>query len=391
MAPQPHPTETILHVDMDAFYASVEQRDNPAIRGKPVIVGGAPKSRGVVSAASYEARKFGVHSAMPSSVALRLCPSAVFLSPRMDRYAEESRRIREIFLSVTPLVEPISLDEAFLDVAGSVRLFGPPEAIGRAIKRRILEETHLTASVGIASNKFLAKLASGLHKPDGFLLIRDEDKLDFLAPLPVHRIWGVGKSTEAVLHDLGVRTIGDLRRVPLNVLEPKFGKAAHSLRDLALGMDDRTVVPDCRAKSIGSEVTFETDVADLDALRTALLDLSEDVGARLRDERLFCRTLTVKARYPDFRTITRRNTLPEPTHATSHIHAEACRILQEKVRLEGKSLRLIGVTASGLQHGGAQLSLFHREAHAKAARIDKAIDDIRKKMGPDSIKRGRLL
>ncbi|MEW6357412.1 MAG: DNA polymerase IV [Planctomycetota bacterium] len=385
------PPETIIHVDMDAFYASVEQRDAPSLRGKPVIVGGHPEGRGVVSAASYEARKFGVHSAMPITAARRICSHAVFLPVRMEQYAEESRKIRQILHSYTPLVEPLSLDEAFLDVAGSIRLFGPPEAIGRAIKERIRAETQLTASVGIAPNKFLAKLASDLEKPDGFVIIREDEKLDFIAPLPIRRIWGVGKVAEAALHEIGVRTIGDLRKLSIDALKPRFGKVAEDLFNLSRGIDTRTVVPDSEAKSIGSEITFETDIGDLDALLTTLLDLSEDVGERLRAEGCLCRTVTVKVRYPDFNTITRRMTLPEPTDSTSQIYQTACAILRGKIPLAGRLLRLIGVTASGLARGGVQLSLFDQQKRAKGKRLDKTVDQIRKKLGPDAIKRGRLL
>ncbi|NOZ23710.1 MAG: DNA polymerase IV [Planctomycetes bacterium] len=387
----PEKAETILHVDMDAFYASVEQRDSPDIRDKPVIVGGHPEGRGVVSAASYEARKFGVRSAMPISVAKRLCPRGVFLPVRMGQYVQESRKIRRILHSYTPLIEPLSLDEAFLDVAGSVRLFGSPETIGREIKDRIRAETQLTASVGIAPNKFLAKLASDLEKPNGFVVIREAEKLDFIAPLPISRIWGVGKAAEAALHEMGVRTIGDLRRVSVDALQPRFGKWAEALLNLCRGIDSRVVVPDAEAKSIGSEITFETDIGDLDALLATLLDLSEDVGERLRTEGCQGRTITIKARYPDFKTITRRMTLAEPTDGTSEIYRTACAILQQKVPLENKPLRLIGVTASGLLRGGVQLSLFDQESRAKSKRLDKTVDEIRKKMGPDAIKRGRLL
>ena len=383
--------ETIIHVDMDAFYASVEQKDNPTLLGKPVIVGGTPESRGVVSAASYEAREFGVRSAMPTAIAQRLCPKGVFLPVRMARYVEESRHIRRILFSYTPLVEPLSLDEAFLDVAGSRRAFGTPEAIGRAIKQDIRDHVGLTASVGIAANKYLAKLASDLEKPDGFVIVHDSEKLGFLGPLPVSRIWVVGKAACAVLHDLGARTIEDLRHLPLELLQSRFGNHAETLLQLAHGEDDRDVIPDSKAKSIGAENTFATDIGEEDVLTAVLLEQSEDVGERLRRHHLRCLTLTLKARYPDFRTITRRCTLDPPMNSTSEIYREACRILRERVALEGRALRLIGIAASGLRRDDAQLSLFDQTEREKAERLDKAVDEIREKMGPDAIKRGRLL
>jgi len=382
----------IIHVDMDAFYASVEQRDNPELRGKPVIVGGSPEQRGVVSAASYEARKFGVHSAMPSVTARRLCPQGAFLPVRMDRYAEVSCQIRQILLSFTPVIEPLSLDEAFLDVTGSLRLLGSAEAVGRQIKARVREELQLTASVGIAPNKFLAKLASDLRKPDGFVVVREDEKEAFLAPLPVSRVWGVGKVTEAELHKLGVMTIGDLRRLPLSALKGKFGQAAEALHELALGIDEREVVTEAESKSIGSEVTFPVDIADVAELQRTLLRLCEEVGARLRHEGVQGRTVTLKIRFPDFTTITRRVTLPSPTDLTEDLYAQSRQLLEARAGLKGRAVRLVGVSASNLGAKGVQqLPLFPEPRQAKLREVARAVDAIRRKAGDQAIVRASLI
>lgn len=257
----------ILHIDMDAFYASVEERDNPSLVGKPVIVGGSPESRGVVAAANYEARKFGVHSAMAAARAWRLCPHAIVIKPRIDYYASVSRQIRDIFEQFTPLVEPLSLDEAFLDVTGSEPLFGPSAEIGRQIKLRIREELKLTASVGVATNKFVAKIASALKKPDGFVLVEPGEIQAFLDPLPVGNLWGVGKVTGQVFERLNVLTIGQLRQMSLGTLNKLFGTSGEHYWQLAHGIDNRRVVPDREAKSISNETTFAEDIADMEVLR----------------------------------------------------------------------------------------------------------------------------
>ena len=290
----------IIHVDMDAFYASVEQLDNPDLVGKAVIVGGDPKQRGVVSAASYEARKFGVHSAMPMSRAVRLCPEAIVLPVRMKRYVELSKQIHAIFQQFTPQIEPISLDEAFLDATGSVQLFGSAKKIGRAIKNQIREKLGLVASVGIAANKFLAKLASDLEKPDGFVIITEEEKQEILDPLPVSRIWGVGKVTEKALKSKGIHTIKELRETPPEVLRSIFGdQTTHVLR-LAQGVDNREVEANRYTKSISSEQTFATDITDKDFLLDVLLSQVEDVAQRLRINKLEAKTITLKLRYEDY-------------------------------------------------------------------------------------------
>jgi len=303
----------IVHVDMDAFYAAIEQLDNPKLRGLPVIVGGDPASRGVVSTASYEARRFGVHSAMPAAQARRLCPQGIFLRPRFPRYHEVSRQIRRIFYSYTPLVEPLSLDEAFLDLTDTEWLFGPAEEVAREIKRRVREETGLTCSVGVAPNKFLAKLASDLEKPDGFVIVRAGEELPFLENLPVSCLFGVGEKTARRLQDLGLSTIGQLREVPLEKLVHEFGSFGRTLYNLARGIDPSPVVPEREVRSLGQERTFAEDISDGEVLKRALFELSEEVGRRLRAAGLKGRTVQVKVRFADFTTTTRSATLPRPT------------------------------------------------------------------------------
>jgi DNA polymerase-4 len=301
----------IVHVDMDAFYAAIEQLDHPELRGRPVIVGGDPAGRGVVSTASYEARKFGVHSAMPAAQARRLCPQAVFLRPRFARYQEVSQQIRAILYSYTPLVEPISLDEAFLDLTGTERLLGPAEEVAREIKRRVREETGLTCSVGVGPNKFLAKLASSLAKPDGFLVVREGEELAFLEDLPIERLWGVGEATAKRLRGLGITTVGQLRGLALEELLDKFGSLGRSLYELARGIDRSPVIPEREARSLGAERTFPEDLTDPEEMERVLFSLSEEVGRRLREERLKARTVQLKVRFADFTTITRALTLPQ--------------------------------------------------------------------------------
>jgi DNA polymerase-4 len=381
----------IIHVDMDAFYASVEQLDNPDLIGKPVIVGGVPKQRGVVSAASYEARKHGVHSAMPMSQAIRLCPDAIVLPVRMTRYAEFSQLIHKIFQQFTPQIEPISLDEAFLDVTGSIQLFGSAEKIGRIIKDQIREKLDLVASVGIAPNKFLAKLASDLDKPDGFVVITDENKQNILDPLPVSRIWGIGKVTDTALRSKGIDTIKQLRNTPMDILHNIFGgQVAHVLR-LAQGIDNREVESSSQAKSISSEQTFATDIADKDILLSVLLHQVENVAQRLRMNDLEARTITIKLRYDDFRTITRSNTLKQSTNTTKTLWQEAQEIFLKWHKKSSCPLRLIGFGISGLQNvGNGQNQLFPDLEREKQKRLDKAFDKIRNKFGQDALRRGNI-
>lgn len=379
----------IIHVDMDAFYASVEQLDHPELRGKPVIVGGDPKSRGVVSAASYEVRPFGVHSAMPTAQALRLCPQAILVPGRMERYAEISQTIREIFESYTPLVEPISLDEAFLDVTDSENLFGPAETIGRAIKTRIREQTHLTASVGIATNKFLAKLASDLRKPDGFVVIPADNCQEVLDPLPVGRIWGVGKVTEKALHAWGIETIGQLRRRSMADLEQIVGNGAEELLQLAHGRDDREVEADRQCKSLSSEQTFATDVSNVEVLLSVLMEQVEEVAQRLRRHRLKARTITLKIRYGDFRTVTRSETLREGTNVTNLLWQTAERGFRQWHSRSGGPLRLLGFGVSGLEDERASQQLLFRDPQQeKLKKLDQIVDKIRDRYGRQAVRHG---
>jgi DNA polymerase-4 len=384
-----HESRQIIHVDMDAFYASVEQLDNPGLMDKPVIVGGDPKKRGVVSAASYEARKFGIHSAMPMSRAVRLCPDAIVLPVRMERYVELSKQIHAIFQQFTPQIEPISLDEAFLDVTGSLRLFGSAEKIGRAIKDQIREQLGLVASVGIAANKFLAKLASDLDKPDGFVVITEENKLQILDPLPVSRIWGVGKVTEKTLKSKGINTIRQLRETPPEILKSIFGDQTPHVIRLAQGVDNREVESNREAKSISSEQTFATDITDKDILLDVLLSQVEDVAQRLRLNDLDAKTITLKLRYEDFRTITRSSTFDQPTNTTKTLWQEAKEVFLKWHKKSAGALRLLGFGASGLRHAGSgQRQLFEEPEQEKQKRLDKAFDEIRGKFGHDALRRG---
>ena len=339
----------ILHVDMDAFFASVELLERPDARGKPAIVGHAG-GRGVVTSATYEARRYGVRSAMPMSQALRLCPNAIILPPHYDRYTEYSAKVMDIFREVTPLVEPLSIDEAFLDVSGARRLLGSPRRIAELIRSRVQEETGLTCSVGVAATKFMAKLASGRAKPDGLLVIPRSETLAFLRPLPVGALWGVGASTQASLERMGLLTVGDLADAPLHVLQKAVGDASgRKLHELANGRDDRGIVTESREKSIGHENTFGTDVGDLDVLRREFLRLSGRVGERLRKHAMIARTVSIKVRFSDFRTITRSRTLAEPTNVGRRLFEEAWDVFGAlNLDVRQTPLRLIGVRAEQL-------------------------------------------
>ncbi len=379
----------ILHVDMDAFYASVEERERPELVGRPIIVGGTPEGRGVVAAANYVARKFGVHSAMPAATAKRLCPQAVVLRPRLDFYASVSAQIREIFTRYTPLVEPLSLDEAFLDVTGSAAVFGPADDIGRRIKREIREELQLTASVGVAVNKFLAKIASDLDKPDGFVVVAPGTEQEFLDPLPVSRLWGVGRATNREFEKLGVRTIGQLRRLPEETLRLRFGRHGEHLWQLAHGVDNRKVVPDREAKSISHETTFAIDICEMETLRGWLLHLTEQVARRLRQHNLCGSTVQIKVRYADFQTVTRAESLPQATHVTDEIWNVASRLLTERLPKRPLKIRLLGVGVTKLGPvGGEQQTLFADESHQRRGRLDEAMDSIRERFGRSSLSRG---
>jgi DNA polymerase-4 len=380
----------IIHVDMDAYYASIEQRDNPNLVGKAVIVGGDPKQRGVVSAASYEARKFGVHSAMPMSQAIRLCPDAIVLPVRMKRYVEFSQQIHAIFQQFTPQIEPISLDEAFLDVTGSIRLFGSAEKIGRAIKNQIKEQLGLVASVGIAPNKFLAKLASDLDKPDGFVVIPEKNKQQILDPLSVSRIWGIGRVTEKALKSKGIHTIEQLRRAQPEILRSILGDQTPHILRLAQGVDNREVESNREAKSISSEQTFTTDIADKDILLDVLLHQVEDVAQRLRLNDLEAKTITLKLRYDDFRTVTRSATFDHPTNVTKILWHKAEQVFLKWHKKSAGALRLLGFGVSGLKKAGSgQHQLFTAPEVEKQKRLDEAFDKIRNKFGHDALRRGK--
>lgn len=377
----------IIHVDMDAFYAAVEQRDNPELRGRPVIIGGVG-GRGVVATASYEARQFGVRSAMSMAEARRRCPHGVFLAPDHDKYARISAQIRAILDRFSPLVEPLALDEAFLDVTGMELLYPDPVAIARAIKAAIREEVKLTASAGVAPNKFLAKLASDLNKPDGLTVIRPEEAAAFLAPLPVSRLWGIGEATAAALARVGITTIGQLAAVETSLLEKYCGKAARDLQRLACGLDDRPVIPYQEPKSIGNEVTFAEDLFRREEMETELLALAEKIGWRLRSSGYAGRTITLKVRFASFRTLTRSRTLSEPTNLDETIFDTARRLLDAVTLTEG--VRLLGVTVSHLHHGGGQLALFGGDDDKRQA-VYRAVDKLRERFGTGIITRGRLL
>jgi DNA polymerase-4 len=378
----------ILHVDMDAFYASIEERDRPELVGRPVIVGGTPTGRGVVAAANYVVRQFGVHSAMPTATALRLCPDALVLPPRLDDYAQVSEQIREIFFRYTPLVEPLSLDEAFLDVTGSEGLFGTAIEIGRRIRQDIRSEVGLAASVGVAPNKFLAKIASDLQKPDALVAVDPGRVQEFLDPLPIGRLWGVGRVTGGVFEQMGVHTIGELRRLSPEILRQRFGRQGEHLRELAHGIDERPVVPDREAKSLSHETTFPTDLQDRDVLRAWLLELTEHVGRRVRRHRLRGRTVQLKVRFADFRTITRAQTLPHPTDVTQEIWQTADELLQHALPARLPGVRLLGVGLSGferLKH--VQRSLFDDGAPQKLSQLDTVADQIQAKFGSGALSR----
>ncbi len=378
----------IIHVDMDAFYASVEERESPRLVGRPVIVGGKPDSRGVVAAANYEVRKFGVHSAMPSATAARLCPHAVFLPPRMDLYSQVSRRIHEVFERYTSLIDPLSLDEAFLDVRDSERLFGSTEEIARTIKEDILREENLVASVGVAPNKMLAKLASDQEKPDGFVCVPPDGVTAFLDPLPVSRVWGVGRVTQQSLERLGVRTIAQLRRISVETLVSQFGSSGEHLWKLSRGIDERRVQGDREAKSISHETTFAHDVTDPEVLRSVLWRLTDQVARRLRRHNLSGHTVHLKLRYDDFNTITRTQRLRQATNVTSELAEVVDELFSTRLPSRRLSVRLLGVGISGLATGAPrQQSLFPDPSHEKESRIDSVTDAIRQRYGSDAVER----
>jgi len=382
----------VLHVDMDAFYASVEVRERPELAGKPVVVGG-DGTRGVVLSATYEARAFGVRSAMPVTRARRLCPRAIFVPPRHRMYAAVSKEVMAIFASVTPVVEPLALDEAFLDISGAVRLLGPPARIGARIRVMVAEQQGITCSVGVAPTKFVAKIASARCKPDGMQVVPRDGVLDFLHPLPVSALWGVGQRTGEVLARLGLRTVGDIAQTPLGTLHRELGMAHGShLAALASGRDERAVTPHTPDKSIGAEETFDVDVADPVRIRRELLRLSGRTADGLRSGGHVARTISVKLRLANFKTMTRSRTLPHPTDVSHEIYATACALYEGAGLDAGARLRLVGVRASGLvpvAKATAQPTLDERPAGWREA--DRAIDRISKRFGANTVRPATLV
>jgi DNA polymerase-4 len=378
----------ILHIDMDAFYASVEQRDDPALRGKPVLVGG-PSRRGVVTAASYEARPFGVHSAMPMAAALRSCPEAIVVPPRMDRYAEVSEIVFGILRSFTPLVEGLSLDEAFLDVTASRSLFGDGKTIARKVKDTILERTGLCASAGVAPCKFVAKIASDIEKPDGLVVVEPGDVEGFLATLPIERMWGVGVKTAPRMHAAGFHTLGDLARADLERLEVLLGAWGCEARALASGIDPRSVDPGRPAQSIGAEETFDEDIRDRDRLERHLLGQASRVARRLCREQLLGQVVVVKLKYADFTIQSRRTTLGQAVGDTDSIF-EVARSLLTRFDL-GRAVRLTGVSVAGLSTASSRRMLFPEPIRERRQRIEQVSALIADRFGPQGLRRAALL
>ncbi|MBU1122238.1 MAG: DNA polymerase IV [Candidatus Omnitrophota bacterium] len=377
----------IVHVDMDAFFAAVEQRDNPNLCGKPVVIGADPKGgsgRGVVSTCSYEARKFGIRSAMPISVAYRKCPHAVYLPPDMNKYLYVSREIFNILYGFTPWIEPISIDEAFLDITGSVHLFGTAPEIGLLIKSKIKKETGLTASVGLAPIMMAAKIASDLEKPDGFVVVTAKDLLNFLWPLDVSKIWGLGNKSVALLRSLGVNTIGDLARSPQEHIFQFLGNMGLRFWQLSNGIDDRSVSPLQKSKSISHELTFEEDVSSKEKIESSLMVLCEKVSGRMRQAGVKAKTIGLKIRLDDFKTYTRAITLSRPTNFVSIIFKIISELFNE-FDTRNKRVRLIGVKGCNFSGNCFQRTLFYDKIDEKQNQIHNAIDKIKNKFGQDSI------
>lgn len=381
----------IIHLDMDAFFASVEMREHPELVGLPVVVGGSLEGRGVVAAASYEARKFGVYSAMPMSQASRLCPKLISLPVNMPLYASVSKEIHHIFNRYTPEIEPLSLDEAFLDVSASLKLFGSATAIAKKIKKEIKDELQLVVSAGIAPNKFVAKIASDVDKPNGFVVVEENEVQDFLDPLPVKRIWGVGKKTEQQLLNFGINTIRDLRTQSPRWLIDRFGKQGDHMFRLAHGKDKREVISDAKAKSISSENTFLHDISDYQILISHLSYLTEQVASRLREKSRKAKTVNLKVRFEDFSTIIRSKTLANSTNQTQQIWSvvkDLFKILMDNNIHAGKAVRLLGVGMSGFgEEDTYQADLFSNDE--KYDEIDVLTDEINKRFGKLKIHRAR--
>lgn len=379
---EPGEGRRILHCDMDCFYAAVHARDDPSLAGRPLIIGGDPDGRGVVAAASYEVRRYGVRSAMPSARARRLCPEAIFLSPDFPRYRAESERVFEIWREMTPLVQAVSIDEAYLDVTGALDRWGSATAVAREIRRRVRAERGLTVSVGVAPNKLVAKIASDFDKPDGLTVVRPAQVEAFLEPLPVRRLLGVGPATERALAELGATTVGELRRLPLERLVARFGRHGRGLYEFARGRDERPVVTERERKSLGHETTYRRDLTRRDEMEAELERLAASVARGLEERTLTACTVTIKVRYPDFTTVTRSLTLPLPT-AEAAVLAGLARRLLAATEAGARPVRLLGVTASGLVPGGGeQLWLFppaaeSAEPPAAGAARDAAAEPVR--------------
>ncbi len=386
-------SRVILHIDMDAFYASVEQTDNPSLKDKPVIVGGT-SNRGVVSAASYEARKFGIRSAMPIFQAKQRCPDGVYLPVRMDRYQEVSRQVMDILKRFSPLVEQVSIDEAYMDISGVDKLLGLPRDIGLEVKRSIREITSLTCSIGIAPNKFLAKVASDLDKPDGLTIIPPANVPPFIKKLPVEKVPGVGKKMVQTLHKMGVRTLGDVQKVSAHELLKKTGKFGDRLSRLSRGIDEAAVVPHMASKSISSEKTLSVDTNEMEVLKKKLLIQSEMVGKRAREQNVRGTTVTLKLKRADFRQMTRSVTIEKATNSTNTIYEQGLKLLAQVKT--GTKFRLIGIGLSNLvpvEDIPKQLNLFRKgEPNDKSwENVERAMDTIKERFGRDAIKRGGLL
>jgi DNA polymerase-4 len=377
----------IFHIDLDAFFVSVEQVLNPELKGKPVIVGGDPERRGVVASASYEARPFGIHAGMPSSKARRLCPQAIFIRSHFSLYKDASAKFMKILGDFSPHIEPLGLDEAYLDVTGCEEPYGSPRQLALAIKERINKELKITASVGIAACKVVAKIASDLCKPDGLLEIAPGEEQAFLNPLPIAKLPGVGEKTEQSLKEMGIKTIGELAALPLDMIKRQFGATGAVLQSYAKGIDDREVEAPGEAKSISQELTFARDTLDRNSLEANLHNLCQEVCQELRSQNKRAKCVAIKLRYADFKTITRQVTLQEASDVTRVVFATAQQLLSKTLAQQEKPIRLIGIRVSSLAGEEKQLPMFDPRV-AKFGHLDQAVDKIRKKYGPTAIKTG---